>query len=68
MIQLINCNNTYHCTIKLKVIDVKLRTHSDFNKENNEKDPKFKISDYVRISKYKNIIAHSKLVCRGFCD
>ena len=26
-------------------------------KENNYKDPKFKVGDYVRISKYKNIFA-----------
>ena len=24
-------------------------------KENNEKDPKFKVGDFIRISKYKNI-------------
>ena len=27
----------------------------DFNKENNQENPKFKISDNVRISKYKDI-------------
>ena len=52
-------NNTYHSTIKMKPVDVKLSTHIDFNKENNEKDPKFKIVDHVRISKYKNIFAKS---------
>ena len=29
----------------------------DFEKEVNDKDPKFKVGDYVRISKYKNIFA-----------
>ena len=29
----------------------------DFEKEFNNKDPKFKVGDYVRISKYKNIFA-----------
>ena len=29
----------------------------DFNKENNQKGPKFKVGDNVRISKYKTIFA-----------
>ena len=29
--------------------------HIDFKKEANDKDPKFKVGDHVRISKYKNI-------------
>ena len=48
---------TYHRTIKMKPIDVKENTYFDFNKEINDKDPKFKINDYVRISKNKNIFA-----------
>ena len=28
------------------------------NKEVNDKDPKFKVGDHVRISKYKNIFAN----------
>ena len=28
----------------------------DFNKENYKGDPKFKVGDHVRISKYKNIL------------
>ena len=50
-------NNTYHRTIKMKPIDVKYNTYIDFEKEVNNKDPKFKIGDQVRISKYKNIFA-----------
>ena len=50
-------NNTYYSTIKMKPVDVKLSTHIDFNKENSEKDPKFKIGDHVRISKCKDIFA-----------
>ena len=49
------CNNTYQRTIKMQPIDVKSGTYSDFNKESNNGDPKFKIGDYVRISKYKII-------------
>ena len=42
-------NNTYRSTIKIKPIDVKLRTYIDSSKEFNNKDPKFKIGDIVRI-------------------
>ena len=51
------CNNTYHRTIKVKPFDVKDNTYIDFKKEVNDKDPKFKVGDHVRISKYKNIFA-----------
>ena len=50
-------NNTYHRTIKMKPIGVKDNSFTEFNEESNEKDPKFKIGDHVRISKYKNIFA-----------
>ena len=50
-------NNTYHKTIKRKPVDVKDNTYIDFEKEANDNDPKFKIGDYVRIFKYKNIFA-----------
>ena len=45
-------NNTYHTRIKMKPIDVKDNTHINTNKEINYKDPKFKVGDYVRISKH----------------
>ena len=50
-------NNTYHKTIKMKPVDVKDNAYIDTKKEVNYKDPKFKIGDHVRISKYKNIFA-----------
>ena len=50
-------NNTYHTTIKIKPIDVKDNTYINTDKEVNYKDPKFKVGDHVRISKYKNIFA-----------
>ena len=50
-------NNTYHTTIKMKPIDVKDNTYINADKEINNKDPKFKIGNRVRISKYKNIFA-----------
>ena len=49
-------NNTYKI-IKMKPIDVKDNTYIDFNKETNDKDPKFNVGDHLRISKYKNIFA-----------
>ena len=58
-------NNTYHSTIKMKPIDVKSNTYMDSSEKINNKDPKFKIGDIVRILKYKNIFAKrlcSKLV------
>ena len=50
-------NNTYHRTIKMKPVDVKDNTYIDSSKEVNDKNPKFKVGDPVRISKYKNIFA-----------
>ena len=50
-------NNTKHRTTKMKPIDVKDNTYIDFGKEANNNDPKFKVGDHVRISKYKNIFA-----------
>ena len=50
-------NNTYHSTIKMKPVDVKSNTYIDSSKEINNKNPKFKIGDIFRISKYKNIFA-----------
>ena len=47
-------NNTYHKTIKMKPIEVKDNTYIDSIKEISDKDPKFKVSDHIRISKYKN--------------
>ena len=50
-------NNTYHNTVKMKPIDVKDNTYINTSKKINNKDPKFKVGDHVRISKYKNIFA-----------
>ena len=41
----------------MKPVDTKDNTSIDFKKEVNDKDPKFKVGDHVRISKYKNIFA-----------
>ena len=50
-------NNTYHRAIKMKPVDVKHMTYIDSMELHSIKDPKFKVGDHVRISKYKNIFA-----------
>ena len=50
-------NNTWHSTIKMKPFDVKNNTYINTDKKINNKDPKFKVGDRVRISKYKNVFA-----------
>ena len=50
-------NNTCHRTIKMKPVNVKQSIYIDSSKEINDEDPKFKIGDIVRISKYTNIFA-----------
>ena len=37
----------------MKPIDVGDNCFAEYNEESNEKDPKFKVGDHVRISKYK---------------
>ena len=41
----------------MKPADVKDNTYIDFKKEVNDKDPRFKVGDYVKISKFTNIFA-----------
>ena len=50
-------NNRVHKTIKMKPIDVTDDSYAEYNEDFNKKDPKFKVGDNVRISKYKNIFA-----------
>ena len=50
-------NNTIHGTIKIKPIDVTDDSFGECNEESNKRNPKFKVGDHVRISKYKNIFA-----------
>ena len=51
--------NNYHSRVKMKPVKVKSKTYIDSSKKNSNKDPKFKIGDIVRISKYKNILVKS---------
>ena len=53
-------NNAVHKTIKMKPIDVTSDFYAEFNEDSNEKDPKFRVVDHVRISKYKNIFGQKK--------
>ena len=39
----------------MKPIDVTSDSYNKCNEDSNEKDPKFKVGDHARISKYKNI-------------
>ena len=50
-------NNIYLRTIKMKPTDVKSNSYAECNADSNEKDPKFKVGDHVRISIYTNIFA-----------
>ena len=50
-------SNTCYRTIKMKLVSVKSSTNSDFTAEKNDKDPKLKFADCLRISKYKYIFA-----------
>ena len=47
----ITYNNLYHGTIKIMPVDVNLSMYINSNKEINDKEHKFKIGDFVRISK-----------------
>ena len=56
------CNNTVHRTMKMKPTDITDDSYAEYNENSvelhsNKKEPKFKVGNYVRISKYKNIFA-----------
>ena len=56
-------NNTVHRTFKMKPIDITSDYYVEYNEnpKKKKKDPKFKVSDHVRISKCKNILLKDKL-------
>ena len=48
----------------MKPIDVKSDCYAEYNVDSDEKDPKFKAVDHVRISKYNNIFAKGRSLVR----
>ena len=53
-------NSTYFKT-KMKPVDVKSSTYTNFDAQINDKDSKFKDSDHVEISEYKNVLQRATL-------
>ena len=53
----IKYNSTVHSSLKIKPKDVTDDSFVEYNEESNKKDPKFKIGDHVRISKYKIVFS-----------
>ena len=51
-------NNTCHRRIKMKPVDVKDNTYiGSMELHSDDKDPKFKVGDHVRVSKYKKFFS-----------
>ena len=50
-------NNRVHRTIKMKPIDVISDSYAEYIEDSNITNPKFKVGDHVRASKYKNIFS-----------
>ena len=49
-------NNTVHRAIKMKPVNNTSDCYAEYSEDSNEKDPKFKVGDHVRISKSKNFL------------
>ena len=49
----------------MKPIEVNSDSYLQYNEDSNEKDPKFKVGYYIRISKYKNIFAKGYILQIG---
>ena len=52
-----NYNNKYHRTIKMKPVDVKSSTYTDFNKQNSQENLEFEVDDHVRILNFKPFLS-----------
>ena len=50
-------NNTVHSSIKMKPKDGTDDSFVEYSEQTNKRDPKFKVGDNTRISKYKSIFA-----------
>ena len=55
--EIVNRYNNIYPTIKRKAFDVNLNTYVSSGKETDDEDPKFKVGNHVRTSKYKSIFA-----------
>ena len=55
-------SNKCHKTIKLKPINVGDDSFAEYNEKPNEKDPKFKVGDHVRILKYITFLIKNMLL------
>ena len=61
-------NNPYHRAIKMKPVDVPLNIYIDYGVDHNNKKPKFKIVDHVKISSiFIEQGLYPKLVRRSIC-
>ena len=54
-------NNTVHKTIKMRPIDITDDSYAEYNKDFYKKDPKFKVGDHDRISKFKKFLLKNTL-------
>ena len=50
-------NNRVHRTIKMKPIDLISDSYAEYIEDSNITNPKVKVGDHVRASKYKNIFS-----------
>ena len=50
-------NKTYHSSIKMNLIDIKVSFYTEYKADSNAKDAKYETDDQVRISQYKNNFA-----------
>ena len=50
-------NNTVHRAIKMKPTDLASNSYAEYYEDYNVTNPKSKVGNHVRISKYKNIVA-----------
>ena len=55
--EIVNRYDNIYPTIKRKAFDVNLNTYISSGKETDDEDPKFKVGNHVRTSKYKSIFA-----------
>ena len=55
-------NKTVHRATKVKPIDVTSDSFAEYNEDSNKINPKFKVGDHVRISKYKIFLLKDMLL------